>query len=129
MQKSSKDFKKVKQQFKAWRERKPRQRGIGVPAMLWEAAVSLCENNSIQAVSQELGLNAGRLRKKVAEIKKVEAAKPRGDFFSVELPEIEKAGIPDPVFEWTRPDGAKLCVRMPASELGAVMAAFLGVGA
>jgi hypothetical protein len=83
--------------------------------------VEACEEHSMAAVCEELGLHGGRLKAKVTEFGKEEKA---GSFVTVALPAADRTA--DPVAEWIRADGAKLRVWIPTKELGSMVTEFLG---
>lgn len=122
MKATESDFNKVKQSFKSWRKNK-KHRGISIPANLWAQAVKLCGIYPIGRISRELSLEGGKLSEKVKAIKRSESP----SFINIELPE-KKTEIrnDNSIFEWVRADGAKLRVKIPASDLPKILTSFLG---
>ena len=119
MQKQNSDFKKAKRQFKLWRKNKSHRCAV-IPDELWQEAVHLCEMYPMGHVCAELGVERGRLKQKLTQLKQpVQGA----GFITVDLPRLENV---ESTFEWIRPDGVKLRVKMPTSELSKVVASFIG---
>lgn len=56
----------VRQRFEQWRG--IRKRATPIPEDLWEGAVSLCADLSINQVSRQLGLEYNRLKKRVGTL-------------------------------------------------------------
>ena len=68
----------VRNQFEVWRKRK--RRGRRIPETLWQAAVQLCKEHSVFAVSRALRLNYNGLKNRVPRAKEQ-----RADFGFVKL--------------------------------------------
>lgn len=115
------DLQQVRGQFAAWRKTRRHEREA-IPDELWRLAARLCESHPMGRVRSVLGLEAQKLKSKVGEFNVVRSSP---QFINVELP---NAGAPDPVFEWVRPDGARLRVRVQQSQLKQVVAEFFGGG-
>lgn len=116
------DLNNVKQSFKSWRKDK-KHRGISIPAKLWDQAVRLCGVYPLGRVSRELSLEGGKLSEKVRAAAKNQSS----SFINIELPEKKiEAKNDNSIFEWVRADGAKLRVKIPASDLPKILTSFLG---
>ena len=66
------DLEDVRVKIEHWRRTRPSSRSR-MPDGLWRAAVALCEERTVHAVSQQLGLGYDRLRRKVVEAELLEA--------------------------------------------------------
>jgi hypothetical protein len=55
----------VRQQFEAWRQ--IRKKRTPIPSALWEAAVCLCENHSVNQVARALHLSHAELKARVGQ--------------------------------------------------------------
>jgi len=114
------DLEDVRAKIGHWRRTRPSSRSR-MPDALWHAAVALCEERTVHAVSQQLGLGYDRLRRKVVEAELLRAraaAEP-------EAPEFVELRLAEPLggmaarstaertheLEMVRPDGAVLRLR------------------
>ena len=61
----------VAEQFRAWRD--SRRRGEKIPLALWQRAVALCGQYSLETIATSLGVDLGRLEKRVAAKSRVDA--------------------------------------------------------
>jgi hypothetical protein len=121
MQKSNSDQKELnhlKREFALWRNKKANAR-TQIPERLWAQAAHLSETYSVGRICAELGLDHRKLKEKAA---KRRARSTQPSFVSVELPGVKNTGS---IYEWIRPDGARLRVRMEAGTLDEVVCMFL----
>ncbi len=119
MKRENSKLEKLKRKIELWRKKKRHQRAA-MPKELWREAVDLCEVYSASRIRRELHLEHSKLRVLLEE--KVNQGK-SGGFVSIDLPGRTSM---NPVCEWVRPDGAKLRMRMPASDLGQLVSSFFG---
>jgi hypothetical protein len=115
------DLEDVRAKIQHWRRMRPSSRSR-MPDALWDAAVALCEERTVHAVSQQLGLGYDRLRRKVVEAELLQA---RAAAAETEAPEFVELRLAEPLegvaagstpartheLEVVRPDGAVLRLR------------------
>lgn len=98
----------VQKRFQIWREKGPAKRRI--PAVLWDAAVELCQDHSINKVSRALRLNYYGLKKRVQKTPEIGWGSDRG-FVKLDLgaPLVSSS-------EWSvemeAPNGAKMTLSL-----------------
>ena len=116
----------LQQQLRAWRaQRRP---GMPIPEELWARAVALAGKHGVGSLARGLPLDHGALKKRV---ERAVSAAPRSPAF-IELPSMEPLeirGSRDAVVEITRPDGARLLIRLPRQEqldVAGLAASFFG---
>ena len=95
----------VQELFDVWRKEKKRRDPI--PPVLWESAVSLAEQHSINMVAKHLRLNYNELKMRVKGYPIVPAGKERSPAF------IELATIPtiECTIELEKPTGERMRIR------------------
>lgn len=119
MKKEDSRLKALKRKIELWRKEKQHQRAA-MPKHLWREAVDLCEVYSACRIRRELRLEHSKLKTLLGMREKQESS---GEFVSIDLPNRTSV---NPVFEWVRPDGAKLRVRVPAGDLDQLVSSFFG---
>jgi len=114
------DLEDVRAKIEHWRRTRPSSRSR-MPDALWDAAVALCEERTVHAVCQQLGLGYDRLRRKVVEAELLQARAAA----ETEAPEFVELRLAEPLegvaaastsartheLEVARPDGAVLRLR------------------
>jgi len=114
------DLEGVRAKIEHWRRTRPSSRSR-MPDALWDAAVALCEERTVHAVSQQLGLGYDRLGRKVVEAELLQARAAA----ETEAPEFVELRLAEPLegvaaaspsartheLEMVRPDGAVLRLR------------------
>ncbi len=101
---------KVKQRFETWREL--RKKRTKIPEKLWQAAVELSSDYSLNEISQTLHLNYSVLKERILSMKSEELGvnEVEGGFVEVDL----GGGVSTEewVFELEDGNGAKMRMRM-----------------
>ena len=100
----------ILKRFESWRKtRRPR---TPIPEDLWQAAISLCENNSIYEISKALHLSYTKLKERVSISKAIDEPESPSHPGFVEL-DFGQAVIPlEYVVEMEEKNGAKMRVQI-----------------
>jgi len=82
---SSPPLEAVQEQFESWRQ--TRRHRSPIPEELWQAAISLCKNNSIYEISKALHLSYTKLKERVSASKALDAteASSHPDFIELDF--------------------------------------------
>ncbi len=100
----------ILKRFESWR--KTRRSRTPIPEDLWQAAISLCENNSIYEISKALHLSYTKLKERVAASKAFALSESPSHPGFVEL-DFGQAVIPlEYVVEMEEKNGAKMRVQI-----------------
>ena len=101
---------KVKQRFETWRE--VRKKRTKIPEELWQAAVELSSDYSLNEISQTLHLNYSVLKERIVSMKteKLGVEGAVGGFVEVDLG--RRMSTEEWVFELEDGKGAKMRMRM-----------------
>ena len=98
---------KVKEQFETWRE--VRKKRTKIPEDLWQAAVELSSDYSLNEISQTLHINYSVLKERIVSMKTAELDV-EGEFVEVDLD--RRMSTEEWVFELEDGKGAKMRRRM-----------------
>ena len=113
----------LQRRLRSWRaQRRP---GMPIPVELWAQAVSLAGEHGLRSIALGLPLDYGALKKRVDL---APSAAPRSLTF-VEIPSAEPPELCEAVVEITRPDGARLLIRLPGRgplDVAGLAASFCG---
>ncbi len=101
---------KVKQRFETWRE--VRKKRTKIPEELWQAAVELSSDYSLNEISQTLHLNYSVLKERILSMKSEELGvnEAEGGFVEVDLG--RRMSTEEWAFELEDGKGAKMRMRM-----------------
>ena len=100
----------ILKRFESWR--KTRRSRTPIPEDLWQAAISLCENNSIYEISKALHLSYTKLKERVSLSKTIDEPESPSHPGFVEL-DFAQAVIPlEYVVEMEEKNGAKMRVQI-----------------
>ncbi len=116
----------LQQRLRAWRAR--RRPGMPIPEELWAQAVSLAGEHGLRSIARGLPLDYGALKKR---LDLAPPAAPGSPAF-IELPSMEPLEVHEPrdaVVEITRPDGARMLIRLPGRgqlDVAGLAASFCG---
>ena len=101
---------KVKERFETWRE--VRKKRTKIPEELWQAAVELSSNYSLNEISQTLHINYSVLKERIVSMESEELGMKgtEGDFVEVDLD--RRISTEEWVFELEDGKGAKMRMRM-----------------
>ena len=101
---------KVKQRFETWRE--VREKRTKIPEELWQAAVELSSDYSLNEISQTLHINYSVLKERIVSMKTggLGVNGSEGDFVEIDLD--RRMSTEEWVFELEDGKGAKMRMRM-----------------
>ncbi len=125
----------VRDRVDAWR--RTRKKRASMPAELWQAVVALAEQRGVYPVARAMSLNHNRLRLRVleAELAEVRSRPTLEQTSFVELRAAQVFDLPESPrteVEMSRPDGARVSIRLDGSQtldVGALTSAFFAVSA
>jgi len=115
----------LQRRLRAWRaQRRP---GMPIPDELWAQAVSLAGEHGLRSIARDLPLDYGALKKRLDLAPSV----PPPSLAFIEIPASTPPEPRDAVVEITRPDGARLLIRLPGRgplDVAGLAASFCGGG-
>jgi hypothetical protein len=109
------DIEEAHRRLEAWR--KSRSRGKRMPAPLWSLAAALARTHGVSPVSQRLGLDYNRLKRRAEAVATPRRSRLDPPLGFVELPLIGQAGQgPNCTVELARGEGARMTIRWDGKE-------------
>ena len=100
----------VEKQFESWR--KTRRHRTPIPEELWQAAISLCENQSIYEISKALHLSYTKLKERVSTSNALDVSESSSHPGFVALDFGPSALHPEYVIEMEEKNGTKMRVQV-----------------